>query len=60
MTFSSGRARPEEVVWAIKKRGIHRGVPKDILQYIDDMDIQSQYEFTAYKEGSPKHPSWPG
>ena len=55
-----GRARPEEVIWAIKKGRIHKGVPRDIMRFVDRLDITSQHEFTAYEEGSPKHPSWPG
>ena len=54
-----GRPRPEEVVWAIKRGRISKGVPTDIKQYVKSLDIQSAPEFTAYEEGSPTHPSWP-
>ena len=35
------------------------GVPNDILRKVRNMDIRSAAEFTAYPEGSPRHPSWP-
>lgn len=55
----AGRARPEEVIWAIKKGEISKGVPKDIKRYARSLDIDSAHEFTAYEEGCPTHPSWP-
>lgn len=54
-----GRPRPEEVVWAIKQGEITEGVPPDIAARIRELDINSAPEFTAYAEGSPRHPSWP-
>mmetsp|Transcript_18589 Transcript_18589/g.22777 ORF Transcript_18589/g.22777 Transcript_18589/m.22777 type:complete len:406 (-) Transcript_18589:303-1520(-) len=54
-----GRARPEEVLWAIKKGRITDGVPSDIRSYVNNLDSNSQFDFTAYEEGSPTHPSWP-
>ncbi len=54
-----GRARPEEVIWAIREGKISKGVPKDIVQYAKSLDIDSPYKFTAYEEGCPNHPSWP-
>lgn len=54
----AGRARPEEVVWLIKKGKVD-GVPKDIEREISQMNIRSAAGFTAYEEGSPNHPSWP-
>lgn len=55
----AGRARPEEVVWAIKKGRIYEGVPADIKLKINHLRMSSAKNFTAYKEGSPRHPSWP-
>jgi len=55
----AGRARPEEVVWAIKTGQMTEGVPEDIAERIANLDISDQREFTAYSEGSPRHPSWP-
>eukprot|EP00978_Attheya_sp_CCMP212_P016225 scaffold42286_cov51-Attheya_sp.AAC.10 len=54
-----GRARPEEVVWAIKTDQIADGVPDDIVCRAKNLDINSANEFTAYKEGCPQHPAWP-
>ena len=46
----AGRARPEEVVWAIKKGKIVDGVPPDIKLTIDRISMSSAKQFTAYKE----------
>jgi hypothetical protein len=54
----AGRARPEEVVWLIHK-GTIKGAPNDIVRSIQQMNLRSAAEFTAYDEGSPTHPSWP-
>lgn len=53
-----GRARPEEVIWLIRKGKI-QGVPNDIQRDIRQMNLRSAADFTAYEEGCPKHPSWP-
>jgi len=55
----AGRPRPEEVVWAIKKGKIVDGVPPDIKLTVDRISMSSAKQFTAYKEGCPRHPSWP-
>lgn len=57
----AGRARPEEVAWKIATGEIDTadGVPEDLVTMIASMEIGSPYEFTAYPEGSPNHPSWP-
>ena len=59
--WSVGRPRPEEVAWKIAtgELGIEDGVPSDIVRTIMNMKLGSAEEFTAYPEGSPKHPSWP-
>lgn len=66
LKFSGGRARPEEIVWFLKNAQANRaaelatwGVPNDILNAIANMDLSHPYDFTAYDEGSPTHPSWP-
>jgi hypothetical protein len=46
-------------VWAIKTDQIADGVPDDIVCRAKQLDINSANEFTAYKEGAPRHPSWP-
>jgi PAP2 superfamily len=56
-----GRARPEEVAWLIANGtlGSNMGVPRDIVQSIHSMRLDSPTSFTAFPEGSPCHPSWP-
>ncbi len=49
-----GRARPEEVVWAIKTGRLVDGVPLDIRRAVQWLPIRSAREFTAYPEGSPR------
>lgn len=56
--WHAGRCRPEEIVWAIKSRTLE-DIPEDIMSDIQALDISDATEFTAYPEGSPKHPSWP-
>ena len=34
-------------------------VPHEILEALEAMDFDTAPAFTAYAEGSPKHPSWP-
>jgi hypothetical protein len=66
LNFSGGRARPEEILWFLKYAQINRsielatwGIPERILDAIEGMDLTHNYDFTAYAEGSPAHPSWP-
>eukprot|EP00591_Stephanopyxis_turris_P016500 CAMPEP_0195539804 /NCGR_PEP_ID=MMETSP0794_2-20130614/50239_1 /TAXON_ID=515487 /ORGANISM="Stephanopyxis turris, Strain CCMP 815" /LENGTH=412 /DNA_ID=CAMNT_0040673857 /DNA_START=61 /DNA_END=1299 /DNA_ORIENTATION=+ len=58
--WSVGRARPEEIAWKITRGELD--VPQDkahITQVLDDMNLNSATDFTAYPEGCPRHPSWP-
>lgn len=59
--YHVGRARPEEVAYAIKTRFIEESfVPGYILDKIDDIpNFDFAVNFTGYPEGSPRHPSWP-
>jgi len=64
--FWAGRARPEEVVWWIHQANqnnpadlIAWEIPDDIVTSIAAMNLQHPYDFTAYAEGSPTHPTWP-
>lgn len=55
--WSEGRARPESVAWAV-----HTGeldAPQEIKDKIAALKLTKPEDFTAYKEGSPRHPSWP-
>lgn len=56
-----GRCRPEEIAWDIKIGAIPAEyVPRDILLSIDAIpNFNAASVFTAYPEGSPRHPSWP-
>jgi hypothetical protein len=36
------------------------GVPKDLIEDIESMKVCSPADFTAYDNGSPTHPSFPG
>jgi len=57
----AGRARPEEVAYAIAqgKIGVTDGVPAKLLNDIKSMGLTNATSYTAYPEGSPRHPSWP-
>lgn len=58
--WHEGRARPEEVAYKIKQGEIDaQYVPDEILEALEAMDFDTAPAFTAYPEGSPKHPSWP-
>ncbi|KAI2491159.1 hypothetical protein MHU86_23417 [Fragilaria crotonensis] len=54
-----GMARPEEIVYKIATGEITKGPPASLVEDIAALNLQSATEFTAYPEGSPKHPSWP-
>ena len=56
-----GRPRPEEVAYAIATRQLtyEDGVPPDVVQMVDSMNLKSAAEYTAYPEGAPRHPAWP-
>ncbi|MEE2901198.1 MAG: hypothetical protein VYC39_02665 [Myxococcota bacterium] len=55
--WSQGRARPESVAWAVKNGELD--APAHIKAKIDEMNLARPEDFTAYEEGSPRHPSWP-
>ena len=55
--WSQGRARPESVAWAVKNGELE--APAHIKAKVDAMNLTSPEDFTAYEEGSPRHPSWP-
>lgn len=61
--WSGGRARPEEIAFYIAKHNaidmVTLGVPADIVANITAMKLEHPFNFTAYPEGSPTHPSWP-
>lgn len=61
MKWLVGLARPEEIAWMISQGDISEedGVPSDIVAQVNNLDLESQFDFTAYEEGSPMHPSWP-
>jgi len=56
-----GRARPEEVAYKIATGELTEddGVPIDIVEKIQSMNLTNATQFTAYPEGCPLHPSWP-
>ena len=55
--WSQGRARPESVAWAVKNGELD--APDHIKAKVDQMNLSRPEDFTAYEEGSPRHPSWP-
>jgi membrane-associated phospholipid phosphatase len=55
-----GMARPEEVAFQIASGKIRTGPPKKLVRVIKALNLKNATEFTAYPEGSPTHPSWPG
>ncbi len=61
--WNYGRARPEEVVWAIYtgKIGVEDGVPDHIVDTIRTRfdGMNTPFDFTAYVRGCPNHPSFP-
>jgi len=58
--YHAGRARPEEVAWAIVNGRFRlEDVPSSIQTKVLDMNLERPEVFTAYEEGSPMHPSWP-
>lgn len=48
-----GRPRPEEIAWKIRtgELTVDHGVPQDIVDGVQSMNIQRPEEFTAYEEG---------
>jgi membrane-associated phospholipid phosphatase len=62
LKWYAGRPRPEEVAYKIYTRELtvqEDGVPPDLVLLIDQMNLTTPMQFTAYPEGSPRHPSWP-
>lgn len=58
--WHAGRARPEEVAMKIKDGSIPpEYVNPELLSRLALIDFDEPTAFTAYPEGSPKHPSWP-
>ena len=55
--WNEGRARPESVAWAIHTGKLE--APQHIKDKVAAMKLTKPEDFTAYKEGCPKHPSWP-
>ncbi|KAG7370515.1 hypothetical protein IV203_019085 [Nitzschia inconspicua] len=61
LKWNTGVPRPEEVAWLIYN-GVYTekdGVPTDLIQTIQNMNLKHAADFTAYISGSPMHPSWP-
>ena len=58
--WQNGRARPEEVAWAVHSEDAHvAGASATVVNKIKEgLGLIDAYNFTAYKNGSPKHPSW--
>lgn len=56
--WHAGRARPEEAVWALQE-GTLAGAPQALQEKIASLELTRAENFTAYPEGSPRHPSWP-
>ena len=62
-----GRARPEEVAFAIQTGAIPQDyVPMSVRTELGNLrnamgvtEFRDATDFTAYPEGSPRHPSWP-
>ena len=59
--YYAGRPRPEEIIYLIANQTLTAadGVPPDLIDMVDDMDLERPEDFTAYPEGCPLHPSWP-
>ena len=54
-----GMARPEEVAFKIATGVITDGPSASLVKSIKSFNMSFATNFTAYPEGSPKHPSWP-
>jgi membrane-associated phospholipid phosphatase len=61
LKWTVGRPRPEEVAWLIATGNLTQadGVPGDIVEAINSMELASPENLTAFPEGCPPHPSWP-
>lgn len=62
--WEHGRPRPEEIAQGVKYGfdffGYNIEVPSNEQQLVDDqLSFATKEAFTAYTEGSPKHPSYP-
>ena len=55
-----GMPRPEEVAFQIASQNITTGPPRKLVNVIQGLTLKNATQFTAYPEGSPRHPSWPG
>ena len=60
--WSLGRPRPEEIAFLIAKVNLTEadGVPADLIPIIKSWNLTVSNNFTAYTQGSPFHPAWPG
>lgn len=56
--WHEGRARPEEAAFAASK-GELAGAPPALRAKLQRLMMPTMESFTAYPEGSPRHPSWP-
>ena len=61
LKWGVGRARPEEIAWKVYQGDFayEEDAFDEVKKSILDMNLKSATDFTAYAEGSPKHPSWP-
>jgi len=64
LKWTYGLPRPEEIAWLIHKKQIHDDLTqseaaKDVVVKVQSMELESPKDFTAYKSGSPTHPSFP-
>ena len=54
-----GMARPAEVAYKIASGEVTQGPPSSLVKSIKALNLSAATNFTAYPEGSPRHPSWP-
>ena len=61
LKWYTGRPRPEEVAYLIATGELTAkdGVPPDLVELVNSMELTTPQSFTAYPEGCPRHPSWP-
>ena len=64
--YAVGRSRPEEIAFAISEGDISfQDLPNSVRDAMNDIlnrfggNLPNATSFTAYTEGSPRHPSWP-
>ena len=59
LKWYAGLARPEEIAYKIATGEITKGPPECLVKSIKSLNLAAATNFTAYPEGSPRHPSWP-